>query len=131
MDADTEAKLRSLGYLGTPVAATPESLQVDPKDKSSFVRDVNEAVKLLSRRDFEGALRLVLPVAAADPNIVDAHLIAGSAYSNLERHEEALGGALQGDRGEAGSHDGPGHRSARPTTTWGTCAKRSAGTSRS
>ena len=90
MDADTEAKLRSLGYLGTPVAATPESLQVDPKDKSSFVRDVNEAVRLLSRRDFDGALRLVLPVAAADPNIVDAHLIAGSAYANLERHEEAL-----------------------------------------
>lgn len=90
MDADTEAKLRSLGYLGSPVAATPESLAIDPKDKSAFVRDVNEAVRLLSKRDFQGALRLALPVAAADPNIVDAHLVAGSAYSNLNEHERAL-----------------------------------------
>ena len=90
MDADTEAKLRSLGYLGSPVASTPESLRVDPKDKSAYVRDVNEAVKLLSQRDFQGALRLALPVAAADPNIVDAHLVAGSAYSNLGQNDKAL-----------------------------------------
>ena len=90
MDADTEGRLRSLGYLGSPVEATPESLSIDPKDKSSFVRDVNEAVKLLSRRNFEGALRLALPVAAADPHIVDAHLVAGSAYSNLNQHDQAL-----------------------------------------
>jgi arylsulfatase A-like enzyme/Tfp pilus assembly protein PilF len=90
MDADTEAKLRALGYLGSPVASTPESLKTDPKDKSRFVRDVNEGVKLLARRDFQGALRLVLPVAEADPNIVDAHLVAGSAYSNLQQYDKAL-----------------------------------------
>jgi arylsulfatase A-like enzyme/predicted Zn-dependent protease len=90
LDADTEAKLRALGYLGSPVASTPESLKTDPKDKSRFVRDVNEGVKLLARRDFQGALRLVLPVVEADPNIVDAHLVAGSAYSNLQQYDKAL-----------------------------------------
>jgi tetratricopeptide (TPR) repeat protein len=90
MDSDTEEKLRSLGYLGSPVASTPESLKTDPKDKRQLVRDVNEAVKALARRDFEKALQLVMPVVQADPNIVDAHLIAGSAFVNLKQYDRGV-----------------------------------------
>ncbi len=90
MDSDTEEKLRSLGYLGSPVPSTPESLKTDPKDKRQIVRDVNEAVKALARRDFQAALGLVLPVVQADPNIVDAHLVAGSAFANLQQYDKGL-----------------------------------------
>jgi len=90
MDPDTEEKLRSLGYLGSPVPTTAQSLKTDPKDKSGVVRDLAQGFRALARRDFEGALRLVSPIVKSDPNIVDAHLVAGSALSNLGRYDEAL-----------------------------------------
>jgi arylsulfatase A-like enzyme/tetratricopeptide (TPR) repeat protein len=90
MDADTEAKLRSLGYLGSPAPSTPESVKTDPKDKRQLVAAVDAAMKALSRKDFAEALRRVLPVVAADPQIVDAHLIAGSAYANLGQFDRGL-----------------------------------------
>ena len=90
MDSDTEEKLRSLGYLGSPVPSTAESRKTDPKDKRQVVSDLNEAVKALARRDFEKALQLALSVVQADPNIVDAHLVAGSAFANLQQYEKGL-----------------------------------------
>jgi arylsulfatase A-like enzyme/tetratricopeptide (TPR) repeat protein len=90
MDADTEAKLRSLGYLGSPVPSTAESIKTDPKDKRQLVSDVDASVKALARKDFQTALRLALPVTQADPKIVDAHLIAGSALANLQQYERGL-----------------------------------------
>lgn len=90
MDSDTEAKLRSLGYLGATVASTAESLKTDPKDKSGVVNAVAQGFRTLARRDFEGALRLVLPIVQSDPTIVDAHQIAGSAFLNLQQYDRAL-----------------------------------------
>ena len=90
MDADTEAKLRSLGYLGSPVASTADSLKIDPKDKRQVVVAVETSVKALSRKDFPTALRLALPVTASDPGIVDAHLVAGTAYANLKQYDKGL-----------------------------------------
>ena len=90
MDADAEEKLRSLGYLGSPVQSTAESLKIDPKDMSRLVRDITEGFRALARRDFQEALRLVLPVIQADPNIVDAHLVAGSSYANVKQYDKAL-----------------------------------------
>jgi tetratricopeptide (TPR) repeat protein len=90
MDAETEQKLRSLGYLGSPVQSTAESRKVDPKDMSRLVSDISAGFRALARRDFQEALRLVVPVAQADPNIQDAHLVAGSAYSNVQQYDKAL-----------------------------------------
>ena len=90
MDADTEARLRSLGYLGSPVPSTAESLKTDPKDKRQVVRDVKAGAAALAQKDFPSALRLALQVTASDPNIVDAHLLAGSAYANLQQYDKAL-----------------------------------------
>ncbi len=90
MDAEAQEKLRSLGYLGSPVESTAESLKIDPKDMSRLVSDISAGFRALARRDFQEALRLVVPVVQADPNIVDAHLVAGSAYSNLKQYDKAL-----------------------------------------
>jgi arylsulfatase A-like enzyme/Tfp pilus assembly protein PilF len=90
MDAEAQEKLRSLGYLGSPVQSTAESLKIDPKDMRRQVSDVGEGFRALARRDFQEALRLVLPVVQADANILDAHLVAGSAYSNLQQYDNAL-----------------------------------------
>ena len=90
MDADTEAKLRSLGYLGSPVPSTPDSLKTDPKDKLKVVDDVKAGAAALAQKDFQSALRLVVPVTQSDPNILDAHLIAGSALANLRQYDKGL-----------------------------------------
>jgi arylsulfatase A-like enzyme/tetratricopeptide (TPR) repeat protein len=90
MDADTEAKLRSLGYLGAPVPSTPDSLKTDPKDKLQVVSDIKAGAAALAQKDFPSALRLVLPIIQSDPNITDAHLIAGSALANLQQYDKGL-----------------------------------------
>jgi arylsulfatase A-like enzyme/Tfp pilus assembly protein PilF len=90
MDAEAEQKLRSLGYLGSPVKSTAESRQIDPKDMRLLVNDISAGFRALTRRDFQEALRLVVPVVQADPNILDAHVIAGSAYSNVQQYDKAL-----------------------------------------
>jgi tetratricopeptide (TPR) repeat protein len=95
MDPDTEAKLRSLGYLGSSVPSTAASLKTDPKDKLGVVRDLAQGFRALARRDFEGALRLALPIVKSDPNIVDAHVVAGSAFSNLQQYDAALNELFQ------------------------------------
>jgi arylsulfatase A-like enzyme/tetratricopeptide (TPR) repeat protein len=90
MDPDTEAKLRSLGYLGSSVQPTAESLKIDPKDKPQVVAAVHEGFSALGRRDFQRALQLVVPVTQSDPGIVDAHYIAGTAFANLQMNDQAL-----------------------------------------
>jgi arylsulfatase A-like enzyme/predicted Zn-dependent protease len=90
MDAEAQEKLRSLGYLGSPAQSTAESLKVDPKDMGRLVSAIGQGFRALSRRDFQEALRLVVPVVEADPKIVDAHLVAGAAYSNLQQYDKAL-----------------------------------------
>jgi tetratricopeptide (TPR) repeat protein len=90
MDPDTEQKLRSLGYLGSTAQQTPESLKVDPKDKLDVVAAVAAGVSAFSRKDYQQALQAMLPVTASDPNIVEAHYIAGASFAFMGLHDQAI-----------------------------------------
>ena len=90
MDADTEQKLRSLGYLGSAAQATTESLKVDPKDKLAVINAVTEGVKAFSGKDFQRALQWVLPVTESDPGLVEARYVAGASFAYMQLYDQAI-----------------------------------------
>ncbi|MCI0444757.1 sulfatase-like hydrolase/transferase, partial [bacterium] len=47
MDPETEEKLRAIGYVGTIVTSTPESLKIDPKDKIDLLEAISQAHQAL------------------------------------------------------------------------------------
>jgi arylsulfatase A-like enzyme/tetratricopeptide (TPR) repeat protein len=96
MDPDTEEKLRSLGYLGSSVRPTAESLKTDPKDKMKIVAAVSGGLKALGERDFQRALQLVAPVTQTDPGIVEAHYIAGASLASMQMYDQALDELFKG-----------------------------------
>ncbi|HEX4823052.1 MAG TPA: sulfatase-like hydrolase/transferase [Candidatus Polarisedimenticolaceae bacterium] len=89
MDADTEQRLRSLGYLGSTAQATGESLKIDPKDKLDVVAAVAAGLKAFAAKDYQRALQGILPVTQSDPNIVEAHYVAGASFAQLGLYDQA------------------------------------------
>lgn len=90
MDSETKERLQSLGYVSNAAAATPASLQVDPKDKIAAATSVQEASGLLLAGKQMAALRVVLPVVQADPDIAFARYIAGVAYAQTGQYAGAI-----------------------------------------
>jgi arylsulfatase A-like enzyme/tetratricopeptide (TPR) repeat protein len=91
MDPETEERLRSLGYVGGTVKSTAESRKVDPKDRIQMMKAIQEAsLASTNGPEYETALRLILPVLKQDPNIVDAHFIAGVSYVGLGKYDQGL-----------------------------------------
>lgn len=90
VDADTEERLRSLGYVSGSAPATSESRKIDPKDKIEQAVAVQQASGLLTAGDSNGALRYLVPVLKTDPEILEAHYIAGIAYANTGQYPQAI-----------------------------------------
>ena len=71
VDAETEAKLRSLGYLasrgGAPPDETPNAERLDPKAMIGLHQDIERASEALYRHDFEFAVRGLRGVLERDP----------------------------------------------------------------
>jgi len=82
IDAETERKLRALGYT-TSIAApfksdTEGRLLADPKDKVDVIRLMNKAEKESDQESTEEAIKTLEEVIRLDPNIVDAHMMLGN-----------------------------------------------------
>ena len=90
LDADTEARLRALGYVGSTVTPTAASLKNDPKDKLPVAMTLEDASNAFSRKDFRGTLRLVLPITRSDPELVEAHYLAGAALAYVGSYDAAI-----------------------------------------
>jgi arylsulfatase A-like enzyme/tetratricopeptide (TPR) repeat protein len=90
MDMETEEKLRALGYITGSVESTPESRQVDPKDKIEVAQAIQQASYAQSQKDYETASRLITPVLEQDPGIMDAHLIAALSYIGLRQYDSGI-----------------------------------------
>jgi arylsulfatase A-like enzyme/tetratricopeptide (TPR) repeat protein len=90
MDPETEEKLRAMGYVGTIVASTPESLKIDPKDKIDLLESISQAHQALTKRNFPFVVETTTRILQQDPNIVDAHYLLAAAYLNLNEHEKAF-----------------------------------------
>jgi arylsulfatase A-like enzyme/Tfp pilus assembly protein PilF len=90
MDAETEEKLRAMGYVGTIVASTPESLKIDPKDKIDLLESISQSHQALTRKNFPYVVETITRVLKQEPNMVDAHFLLATAYLNLNENEKAL-----------------------------------------
>ena len=90
VDAETEEKLRALGYVGTTAASTPESRKGDPKDKIEILNALAKAKNANEAQDYPLVISILTPVLEKEPQLVDAHYIAANAYLHLEKMELAL-----------------------------------------
>jgi arylsulfatase A-like enzyme/tetratricopeptide (TPR) repeat protein len=90
IDSETEEKLRALGYVGTVVPSTKESLKVDPKDKIHLLNVISNANEAMQRGDYSYVIRTITPVVQQEPQMVDAHYLAANAYLHLDQNELAV-----------------------------------------
>lgn len=90
MDAETEERLRALGYVGSTATSTPESRMIDPKDKIQLARGIQLAFDSLETKHYNKALEEITPVLREDPTMVDAHFVAGVANIGLEKYDAAI-----------------------------------------
>lgn len=91
VDAETQSRLASLGYL-TRVVETPDDGEPlpDPKTQMPTLEDLWAARAAQKEGEFEQALEASRRVLEANPRMVDAWEVKGNALEALDRQEEAL-----------------------------------------
>ncbi len=94
IDAETERKLRALGYttsIATPFKSDTEGrLLADPKDKVEVIRLMNKAEKESDQESTDEAINTLQEVVSLDPNIVDAHVMLGNLFTRRNLYEQAV-----------------------------------------
>ena len=90
VDAETEEKLRALGYLGTSGGESDKFRNVDPKDRIALHDALSDASMALYEHKDADALRYVDPVIAQDPEMIEARYVAGVAAIRLHQTDRAI-----------------------------------------
>jgi tetratricopeptide (TPR) repeat protein len=91
VDAEEEARLRSLGYVASaPRAGTTFAVADDPKRLVELDTVIHELVDAYSRRDLERALVLGRRLVAARPSMPLGHSLLANALLEAGRRSEAL-----------------------------------------
>lgn len=94
-DAETLARLRSLGYIGTSAPRPAGDRGPDPKDRIAQRREYNalmsDAIRDLRGGRPEDALTKFRRLASMNDRAYDVHQFLGEAYERLGRPDEALG----------------------------------------
>jgi arylsulfatase A-like enzyme/Flp pilus assembly protein TadD len=94
-DAETVARLRSLGYIGLAAPSSTSSRGPDPKDKILELRQfkallIGAGDDLAARRS-EAAIARLKRAVALNERAYDAHVMLGSAYQQKGMLDQALG----------------------------------------
>jgi arylsulfatase A-like enzyme/Tfp pilus assembly protein PilF len=92
VDPDVEARLRSLGYVGSTISprALEDRPRGDPKDKIGLYNLLKEAgLDSVDGRIDEGIAK-VRQALAADPEIVEAYLMLGNMNAKAKRDRESI-----------------------------------------
>jgi tetratricopeptide (TPR) repeat protein len=90
LDAETVAKLSSLGYLGgSSEAAEDDRDLADPKDKLHLFEAVAYAANRMIANDYEDAVESLRLVLEDDPEVPQAQLLLVTAYRKTGRTTEA------------------------------------------
>lgn len=102
LDAESLAKLRSLGYLSgtTSDSRNRKGPLVDPKDRMEIWNRLQRGISLFGHGDYRTAARVFAVIVEDDPLILMAHEFLGSCWlrlSEIDRAEKVYGQAL--DRG--------------------------------
>jgi arylsulfatase A-like enzyme/Tfp pilus assembly protein PilF len=94
-DADTLARLRSLGYVGMTAPLSTGSRGPDPKDRiasaEAFRTGVSRAMDALARDQPSTAIAQLKPLLADNERSYDLHLFLGDAYAAARQYDLALG----------------------------------------
>ena len=92
VDADVEARLRSLGYVGSSISrrTLEDRPRGDPKDKIALYNLLKQAGLDSVEGRLDEAVGKVRQALAADPDIVEAYLMLGNMQTKAKREEEAV-----------------------------------------
>jgi choline-sulfatase len=94
-DADTLARLRSLGYIGMAAPARPGARGPDPKDMiagaEAFRVAISRAMDALGRNDGAAAILQLKRLLDTYPRSYELHLFLGDAYAATRQFDNALG----------------------------------------
>ncbi len=95
MDPETEERLRALGYISGTVESTAESRKIDPKEKIHLASALQVASSHTQSQRYKEAIDVLIPVLQEDPEMTDAHFIAGVSYIGLKEYDNAVHELLQ------------------------------------
>ena len=94
-DAETMARLRSLGYVGMAAPTRPGARLPDPKDMiagaEAFRAGISQAMDALGRNDAAAAAAQLKRLLAINGRAYELHLFLGDAYAAMRQFENALG----------------------------------------
>jgi choline-sulfatase len=94
-DAETLARLRSLGYVGMAAPAMPGARAADPKDTIAtaerFRVGISRAMDALARNHPADAIGQLKQLLAVNDRSYEVHLFLGDAYTAAGAFESALG----------------------------------------
>jgi len=94
-DAETLARLRSLGYVGMAARPGPGIRGPDPKDMiasaETFRAGISRAMDALGRNDPASAVAQLKRLLAVNDRSYELHLFLGDAYAAMREFENALG----------------------------------------
>jgi choline-sulfatase len=92
VDAETEERLAALGYVGGSVSARhlEERPRGDPKDKIGLYNLLKLAGTSSTEGRYDEAIARVKEALAADPEIVEAHMLLGNFLKKSKRPDEAV-----------------------------------------
>ena len=92
VDPDVEARLRSLGYVGSSISprALEDRPRGDPKDKIALYNLLKQAGLDSVEGRIDAAIAKVRDALAADPEIVEAYLMLGNMQTKAKRDAEAV-----------------------------------------
>ncbi len=89
VDAETAAKLASLGYLGSSVKAGDGPLP-DPKSRIHTLDELGRALQLASQQRYAEAVPQLQQLTQTNPFMLDAWETLGQSLQKLGRHQEAF-----------------------------------------
>ncbi len=88
IDPETQAMLRSLGYV-SGASAAPGSSAIDPKDRMDVWNQIQLGTLLFGRGEYRSALEALLPALTSEQDNPMVYEYIGSCHMRLEQWSEA------------------------------------------
>lgn len=92
IDAETEQRLRALGYVATATsrAALVDKPRADPKDTIRLYGLLKRAAQDSVEGKLDDGIAKVREVLSADPEVIEAYTMLGNMHSKAGRHADAI-----------------------------------------